>query len=143
MSAPPDAVPASSDAAAAALEGPRRVRSGSEKRQRAGLLSVRLSPDERAQLDAAASAAGLSRGSFIRWQLTQGQAPRSVRRPPAELEELRQLLGQLGKIGSNLNQVAHKLNAGTTVYPGEIERALADLRDMRDAVVGALGGGER
>lgn len=117
----------------------RPSRSGSAKRQRTKVLPVRFTPQERAQLEADASAAGMKAGSYIRWLLTHGEAPRSVRRPPIELETLRVLLGQLGKVGSNLNQIAHRLNDGQGLASTQLDSALRDVRAMRDAVLGSLG----
>lgn len=118
---------------------PRRSRSGSEARQRTSVLGVRLSPEERAELAAAAEAAGMSIGSYVRFRLTDGTAPRSVRRPPADLETLRALLAQLGKLGSNVNQIAHKLNSEMAVSPAVVHGAAQDVRALRDAVMLALG----
>lgn len=122
-----------------AADMPRPSRSGSAKRQRTKVLPVRFTPVERAQLEADASAAGMKAGSYIRWMLTNGEAPRAVRRPPVELENLRVLLGQLGKVGSNLNQIAHRLNDGQGLASTQLTSALGDVRAMRDAVLASLG----
>jgi hypothetical protein len=118
---------------------PRASRSGSESRQRTEVLQVRLSPEECAELDAAAEAAGLAIASYVRFKLSDGTAPRSVRRPPADLEALRALLAQLGKVGSNVNQIAHKLNAEQSPSAEAVREAVRDVRAMRDAVMLALG----
>lgn len=49
------------------------------------------------------------------------------------------LLGEVGKIGSNVNQIAHQLNAGTGTSSNAIAAALADVADMRAALMEALG----
>lgn len=132
---------------------PRSSRSGSATRQRVRAFAVRLSETERAALETAAAAAGMTAGSYIRHLLTSGKAPRSVRRPPVELEALRMLLGELGqlrgelgKIGSNLNQIAHKLNSDYAVTPEyvrdtlkNLDRAFLSLQAKRDAALAALG----
>jgi chemotaxis protein histidine kinase CheA len=131
----------------------RPSRSGSNTRQRTRAFPVRLSEAERAELEAAASAAGMTAGSYLRHLLTAGKAPRSVRRPPVELEALRVLLGELGllrgelgKIGSNLNQIAYKLNIALPVLPGQLQETLRNLdlaflslQAKRDAALSALG----
>jgi hypothetical protein len=48
-------------------------------------------------------------------------------------------LGELGKIGSNLNQLAKATNQGIVVYQNEVLSALGDLKVMRDAILKALG----
>jgi len=112
---------------------------GSEKRARKRHLTVRLTDDERAAIDLAAEAAGLMPGSYARQVMLGGPAPRAVRKSPVERRELVRLLGELGKIGSNLNQIAKSLNTGVVVYEVEIAVALRAVMDMRDAVMLALG----
>lgn len=102
-------------------------------------FSVRLSDEERAAVDAAAERAGLETGSYIRQVLLGAPAPRAMRRPQIERKELARLLGELGKIGSNLNQLAKATNQGLTVYQNEILFALGGLKVVRDAILQALG----
>jgi len=113
--------------------------SGTEKRIRDRILTVRLSEDERAAIDEAADRAGLVVGSYARQTLLGAPAPRQVRRPPVERRELARLLGELGKIGGNLNQLAKAANTGTVVYGGEIDAVLGRLVEVRDAILTALG----
>lgn len=112
---------------------------GTEKRLRNRHLTVRLTEAERAALDAAAEQAGLTPGSYARQRLLDGPAPRPVRRRPADHRELARLLGELGKIGSNLNQLAKASNQGLVVYGNEIEAALRELEAVRTAILTALG----
>ena len=112
---------------------------GSEKRVRNRHLTVRLSEDERAAIDAAAERAGLMPGSYARQALLGGPAPRQVRRPPVERKELARLLGEIGHVGGNINQIARAVNAGAIVYTGEIDSALGGLREVREAILKALG----
>lgn len=61
------------------------------------------------------------------------------RGPPRDAVELRRLVGHLGKIGSNLNQVARAANTpGVNVDRGALTRALADLADIRSALLFTL-----
>ena len=113
--------------------------SGSEKRIRTDKLTIRLTPEERAVIDAASERSGLTPGSYARQVLLGAPAPRQVRRPPVERRELARLLGELGKIGGNLNQLAKASNQGLTVYQNEILYALGGLRVVRDALLKALG----
>jgi hypothetical protein len=112
---------------------------GSEKRQRTAHLTIRLTPDERMAIDQAADSAGLTAGSYARHQLFTVPPPRQVRRPPVEKRELTRVLGALGYIGNNLNQIAHAANAGDGVDVAGLEAALAELRPLRDALMRALG----
>lgn len=113
--------------------------SGTEKRVRRSILPIRLAADERAALDAAAEKAGLTTSSYARQAMLGAPAPRQVRRPPVERRELARLLGELGHIGGNLNQLAKSANTSVVVYGNEIAAALGQLREMRDAVLVALG----
>jgi len=113
--------------------------SGTEKRVRDRILTVRLSADERTAIDEAADRAGLVVGSYARQTLLGAPSPRQVRRPPVEKRELARLLGELGKIGGNLNQIARSLNTGVLVYEVEIDTALNGLVEVRAAILKALG----
>ena len=113
--------------------------SGSEKRARSAHLTIRLTPEERSAIEASAERSGLTAGSYAREVLLGAKPPRQVRRPVVEKQLLAKLLGELGKHGGNLNQLVRSLNQGLLVYEDEIQRTLADIRAMRDAVMIALG----
>ncbi|HEV3023957.1 MAG TPA: hypothetical protein VGX76_15890 [Pirellulales bacterium] len=110
------------------------------KDARTKLIPVRCTAVERTAIKAVADKAGLSVGAFLRAAALGDAGPRSVRRPPIERKELARLLGHLGKVGSNLNQLAHAFNSRGRV-PGLAE--LNDIRSyvgqMRDALMAALG----
>lgn len=113
--------------------------SGTEKRARDKHLTIRLTADERAAINGAAGRAGLTAGSYARQTLLGAQVPRQGRRPPVERKELARILGELGKIGSNINQLAKQANGGFLVYHNEILFALGGLKVVRDAILKALG----
>lgn len=113
--------------------------SGSATRVRSAHLTIRLSPEERAAIDGAAERAGLMSGSYARQVLLGAPAPRQVRRPPVERKELVRLLGEVGKIGGNLNQLAKAVHTGLLVYTGELDAALAGVLESRAAILRALG----
>lgn len=51
--------------------------------------------------------------------------------------ELLKELGDMGKIGSNLNQIAHHLNEGLPMYEDlkkEIYRCITDIKEIRDNI---------
>ncbi len=113
--------------------------SGTNKRIRDRILTVRLSAEERAAIDEAAERVGLAVGSYARQTLLGAPAPRQVRRPPVERKELARILGEMGHIGGNLNQIAKAVNTGVVVYEGEIDAALGGLSEVRAAILKALG----
>lgn len=113
--------------------------SGTEKRIRHRMLTVRFGDEEFASVQSAAEKAGLAVGSYARGVLLGAPAPRQVRRPPVERKELARLLGELGHVGGNLNQIAKAMNIGVLVYEAEIDAALAGLAEVRNAILKALG----
>lgn len=112
---------------------------GSEKRARDKHLTIRLTPDERARIDEDAARAGLMPGSYARQVLLGAPAPRQVRRPPIERRELARLLGEMGHVGGNLNQIARDMNLGRGVVRDELGRQLHGLGLVREAILRALG----
>ena len=69
--------------------------------------------------------------------------PRAVKRPPVEKAQLARLLGAIGKLGSNVNQIARALNEGRDPPSREELAAMrADIAAMRAEVMAALGRGQ-
>ncbi len=128
-------------------EKPARRSSGSNTRQRTELTQTRFTPAELAEVEEAASRYGLALASFSRaaqLSVARGQGRltvtpvRSVRRPSVEKEQLARVLGQLGKIGSNLNQVAKAMHKdGADI--ADIMEAVAEVRETSRAVMQAMG----
>lgn len=114
---------------------------GTEKRQRQRVISFRVDPSEYDRIKAEADRAGVTVGTFARDILIGAHAPRRVRRPPAEKAELARILGEMGKIGSNLNQLAAKANIGVlrVLDPLTLAQLQDDLDEMRDDLMRALG----
>jgi hypothetical protein len=99
---------------------------------------MRCTQAEFAQLEAAAERAGLPVGAFMRQQCLGAPGPRAARRPPVERAALAQLLAQLGKCGSNLNQIARVLNSGGD-EPEDIPAAITEFRAVCAEIMRALG----
>ena len=118
-------------------------RSGSETRTRGGIIGVRVSVAERAELEAAADRAGLTLGSYIRERVLSAPQTRAVRRPPIEKKLLAQLLGQLGRVGGNIHQIVKHMNFGTGVMHDELRSALASFEEAAAAIMEAMGRGQR
>ena len=101
---------------------------------------IRFTPGQFEQLDRKASDAGMSVGAFARTVLLGDAGPRAVKRPPVQKAELARLLGELGKVGSNINQIARAFNqhhVSPTVT--ELSGIKSDLVAMRAAIMQALG----
>lgn len=96
-------------------------------------MPVRCSEAERDALAAKATAEGLSIGGYLRLA-GLGRAGRRTRRARAvDQEALRAAVAALNKVGSNLNQIAHRLNVGQ-----DAPEAAGALRQAREAVAGIL-----
>jgi hypothetical protein len=115
------------------------VASGSDKRLRDHTVTVRLNDGEREKLNELSSRSGLALGAFMRAAAFGDSGPRAQRRPPADHAALRQILGHCGRIGNNLNQIAKHLNAGGQANMRELKEALAIYREIRNAIMAALG----
>lgn len=111
---------------------------GSDTRQRNKQVLVRLSDAEFAQLAARSDRAGFARAAFLRAAALGETGPRAQRRPPVDHVALRRLLGELGRVGNNINQIAHALNAGEGHEPAELREALRAYLQLRDAIFTAL-----
>jgi len=103
-------------------------------------ISVRCTAKERAKIDETATQAGLSIGAYLRALALGTAGPRAVRRPPIERKELARLLGHLGKVGSNLNQLAHAFNRDRMAPElAELTAIRQQVGELRDALMAALG----
>jgi hypothetical protein len=78
-------------------------------------------------------------GGYFRAAVLDAPLPRVSRRPSADRAELAQLIGAVGKIGSNVNQLAYVANTGSWPDSRLIAQAAADIRWMRDSLMRALG----
>jgi Mobilization protein NikA len=101
---------------------------GSDKRRRLRQSLVRWTDEE---FNAVAA--------FMRAAALGDAGPRAQRRPPADHKALRQILGELGRVGNNLNQIARALNAGEQARLPELKDALRAYMTIRDAIFAALG----
>ena len=109
-------------------------------------FSLRLTFEERAKLNAMAGDRPL--GSFIRDKVFGDEADKRAlrsRRPAADKQALARVLSLLGqsRLSSNMNQIAKAVHLGTLpVGPdleAELSAACAAIREMRDALIAALG----
>jgi hypothetical protein len=85
----------------------------SPKPRRTVRMEVRLTPDEELKLIALAGGSGANVSDYVRARSLGHPVPRTV--ATDDRKALIELLGELGKIGSNLNQVARHLNQGNPV----------------------------
>jgi len=77
----------------------------------------------------------------IIYDALQGRSPIALRRrwlPNGDL--LAAILGQIGKTGSNLNQLARSANSGWGVDRASLERALSEVSEMNRLIRDLIGG---
>lgn len=107
---------------------------------RGKFVAVRCSAAEHATMHAAAAQSGLTVGPYLRALALGSPGLRAVRRPPVEKAQLARLLGELGRVGSNVNQLARVANTnGETPKEAELAAITAELATMRAALMKALG----
>ena len=103
----------------------------SKNQVRTQRVLIDVSAEEKASLRLAAAAHGLPVARFIR----QAALGRAMVRAEARTER-RDLIGQLGRIGNNLNQLAHWSNQSQSPADSRaLAVALADLRQVARAIV--------
>jgi len=106
-------------------------------------IAVRCTDEDHAFLEQTASEAGLSVGAFLRMIAFGTAGARAVKRPNIEREQLGKLLGEIGKLGSNVNQIAKWANTDKAAPSrAEIARMTEDIAAMRAAVMEALDRGD-
>lgn len=115
-------------------------RSGSQKRRTTARIAVNCTPAQKAEIMKKIDATGLSPSAMCLAVLLDVPLP-SRRRPSVDTQLLAKVLAELGKIGSNINQIAYHLNAGRPgdVTEGSIQAALAELLEWRSALMQSLG----
>lgn len=112
--------------------------SGTGKRKRTKQVLVRLTDEEFAAAADKADLAGYPLATLFRLAALGHPGPRARRKPPADHQALRRLLGECGRIGNNLNQIARHLNAGGEAVLHDVQAALAAYLDIRRAILAAL-----
>lgn len=110
---------------------------------RTKFVAVRCTPAKHAAYEAAAAKAGLSVGAYLRALADGAPGPRAVRRPTVERVALAQVLGALGRVGSNINQLTRVANTtGALPQTAELKRVQEEIATMRAALMKALGRGD-
>lgn len=116
----------------------KKKKSGSEQRIKGKVIGFRADPLEVAEIEAAANEAGLTVGSFIRDTILKRARTTPTKKATIDRILLTKLLGEIGKVGSNLNQIARRLNEGGAVGLTRIGRSLDELAVVREAILQAI-----
>jgi len=102
-------------------------------------LTIRLSIDERSALEARSDRLGLSMGGYCKSVIFNTSAPKASRKPARDKAELARLLGQVSKLGNNVNQIAKRLHMTSSLDQHRLHEAIKDLHAIRAAILEALG----
>src|SRR5208337_3011648 len=113
--------------------------SGSDKRRRSHQSLIRWTDDEFTSVTDKADKSGLAVAAFMRAVALGNPGPRAQRRPPVDHKVLRQYLGQVGRLGNNINQIARALNSGEKANLPELQEVLRACIDVLNGINAALG----
>lgn len=110
--------------------------------QRIKRLHIRLTAHEKKQIEDVAAEHGLSLSDYVRVTIIRSQPVMPKAKPDRAL--FIRTLAELGKIGSNVNQIAHELNRQRMVGNGHhvperiIEGALSGVKTLSDHLLSIL-----
>ena len=106
-------------------------------------IAVRVTTADRTRIAEKAQESGLKIGGYLRALALGSAGPRAVKRPRVEREQLARLLGEIGKLGGNVNQLAKWSNTERSPASlDELAQIRADIATMREAVMKALDHGD-
>ena len=104
-------------------------------------ITVRFTETEFSIIKTAAKQANMSLASYVRTQVLKGKVQTKIE-IVADVPEIKKLLAEFGKIGSNLNQIARALNEYGTPYNAlsvEVRAAISDLAALKFEVLRKVG----
>ena len=122
-----------------AAGGGMEAKKKSQKRQRYKQIKTPCTLEEFNAIAAKAEAADMTRAAWSRASMLGDAGPRAKRRLPTDQKALLQILGQLGRIGGNINQIAKQLNTGEKAHIPELRHAMKAYLDIRNTIFAALG----
>lgn len=101
-----------------------------QEERRGHPVGIRLNLTEQARIDAAASAYGLTRADYLRRRGLSHRLPSTV----AEAHSQAVLATALLRLGVNLNQIAHHMNAGRPAPHTALDDLIARINDALDRI---------
>ena len=105
-------------------------------------IGLRLTDVELDLLDQGAACLSISRSEYLRKLLLEKQINHQIE-VVADMNDLRKLVSEYGKIGSNLNQIAKYFNSGgsqSRAIENQIHQCITDLFLLRKEVLKLAGG---
>ena len=104
-------------------------------------ITIRFTDLEYSIIETAARQTNMSLAAYVRTQVLKGQVHTKIE-IVTDVPEIKKLLAEFGKIGSNLNQIAKYFNQGGILSQemrGEINKRLRDLYEMKYKVMDMAG----
>ena len=104
-------------------------------------VTIRLTDIEFSIIENAAEQAEMSISEYMRTQTMEGNVTARFE-IVADVDEIKKLIGEFGKIGSNLNQIARYFNQGGIISAemrGEIKKCIRDIYEMKYEVMKMAG----
>ena len=104
-------------------------------------VTIRLTDIEFSIIENAAEQAEMSISEYMRTQTMEGNVTARFE-IVADVDEIKKLIGEFGKIGSNLNQIARHFNQGGIISSemrNEIRKSLRDIYEMKYKVMKMAG----
>ena len=104
-------------------------------------VTIRLTDTEFSIIENAATPAEMSISEYMRTQTMEGKVNARFE-IVADVAEIKKLIGEFGKIGSNLNQIARYFNQGgvlSSEMRNEIRKSLRDIYEMKYEVMKMAG----
>ena len=104
-------------------------------------VTIRLTDIEFSIIENAAEQAEMSISEYMRTQTMKGNVTARFE-IVADVDEIKKLIGEFGKIGSNLNQIARYFNQGGIISSemrNEIRKSLRDIYEMKYKVMKMAG----
>ena len=80
------------------------------------------------------AAGGVNQGAYIRKMILDGYIVN------LDIPELKEIIRLLGPIGNNVNQMARKVNAGSSIYKEDIEEINTKLEQVYKMLIRVMGG---
>lgn len=114
----------------------------SEVRKKGETISVRVAPVEKLEIQRMADAAGVTVGSYIRNKILKNGVTKNCTVPSLDKVLLGKLIGQIGQVGSDIKNIAEKLNMNGTVSAEHTEHYIKiccdNLSILRDEILKAI-----
>ena len=104
-------------------------------------ITIRFTDLEYSIIETAARQTNMSLAAYVRTQVLKGQVHTKIE-IVTDVPEIKKLLAEFGKIGSNLNQIAKYFNQGGILSQEmrvEINKRLRDLYEMKYKVMKMAG----